>query len=187
MFNNTSMSSCATQPSRTLPRRITCPSRRTRSVASRSHSTVVSALQPCQAGDIHIRVQLLLVGPLEEPALPRHPVVPPEGEGIWGLVVQGRHHPLKKAIGVAVNSADFPVDAHKGSWFMITPEGQAHAILLKVADHVRQGAKHHKQWRLVLLSARVYIDVITKGSRRSGRPSMPGNSSCNTIGLARTA
>ena len=49
--------------------------------------------------------------------------------------------PLKKAIGVAVNSADFPVDAHKGSLLMITPEEQAHAILLKVADDVRQGPR----------------------------------------------
>ena len=40
---------------------------------------------------------------------------------------------LKKAIGVAVNSADFPVDADKGNLLMITPEEQAHAILLKVA------------------------------------------------------
>ena len=45
---------------------------------------------------------------------------------------------------------------------MITPEEQAHAILLKFADDVRQGAKNHKQWRLVLLSVPVYIDVITK-------------------------
>ena len=58
---------------------------------------------------------------------------------------------------MAVNSADFPVDAHKGSLLMITPEEQAHAILLKVADDVRQGAKHHKQWRLVLFSVPVYI------------------------------
>ena len=70
--------------------------------------------------------------------------------------------PLKKAIGVAVNSVDFPVDAHKGGLLMITPEEQAHAILLKVADDVRQGAKNHKQWRLVLLSVPVYIDVIPK-------------------------
>jgi hypothetical protein len=51
--------------------------------------------------------------------------------------------PLKKAIGVAVNSADFPVDAHKGSLLMITPGEQAHAILLKVAYDVCQGAKNH--------------------------------------------
>ena len=37
-----------------------------------------------------------------------------------------------------------------------------HAILLKVADDVRQEAKNHKQWRLVLLSVPVYIDVIPK-------------------------
>ena len=49
--------------------------------------------------------------------------------------------PLKKAIGVAVNSADFPVGAHKGSLLMITPEEQAHAILLKVADDARQGPR----------------------------------------------
>ena len=75
---------------------------------------------------------------------------------------QGRHHPLKKAIGVAVNSADFPVDAHKGSLLMITPEEQAHAIFLNVADDVRQGPKHQTQWMLVLLSVPVYIDVITQ-------------------------
>ena len=45
-FKKTSMSACATKPSITLPRRCPCPSRRTRSVASKSHSTVVSALQP---------------------------------------------------------------------------------------------------------------------------------------------
>ena len=44
--------------------------------------------------------------------------------------------PLEKAIGVAVNSADFAVDAHRGSLLMITPEEQAHAILLKVAEDV---------------------------------------------------
>ena len=93
-----------------------------------------------QAGDIHIRDQFLLVGPPQEP-YPRHPVVPSEGEVVGGLAVPGRHHPLKKAIGVAVNSADFPVDAHKGSLLMITPEEQAHAILLKVADDVRQGPR----------------------------------------------
>ena len=65
-------------------------------------------------------------------------------KGVWGLDVHGRHHPLEKPIGVAVNSADFPVDAHKGSLFVITPEEQAHVILLKVADDVRQGAKNHK-------------------------------------------
>ena len=89
-----------------------------------------------QAGDIHIRVQLLLVGPLEAP-YPGHPMAPPEGEGVGGLDVQGRHHPLKKATGVAVNSADFPVDAHKGSLLMITPEEQAHGIRSKVSDDVR--------------------------------------------------
>ena len=76
--------------------------------------------------------------------------------------VQGRHHPLKKAIGVAVNSPDFPVEAHKGSLLMISPEEQAHAILLKVAEDVRQGAKNHKEWRLVLLSVPIYIEVIPK-------------------------
>ncbi|MFM7986763.1 MAG: hypothetical protein ACKPKO_46360, partial [Candidatus Fonsibacter sp.] len=30
--------------------------------------------------------------------------------------------PLEKAIGVAGKSADFPVDTHKGSLMMITPE-----------------------------------------------------------------
>jgi hypothetical protein len=63
---------------------------------------------------------------------------------------------------VAVNSADFPVDARKGSLLMVTPEEQAHAILLTVADDVRWGAKNHKQWRLVLLSVPVFIDVIPK-------------------------
>ena len=58
---------------------------------------------------------------------------------LGGLDVQGRHHPLKKAIGVAVNSADFPVDAHTGSLLMVMPEEQAHAILLKVADDECQG------------------------------------------------
>ena len=72
-------------------------------------------------------------------------MAPPEGEICWGLDVKGRHNPPKKAIGVAVNSADFPVDAHKGSLSMITPEEQAHAILLKLADDFRQGAKNHKQ------------------------------------------
>ena len=70
--------------------------------------------------------------------------------------------PLKKAFGVAVNNADFPVGAHTGSLLMITPEEQAHAILLKVADDGRQGANKHKEWRLVLLSVPTYIDVITK-------------------------
>ena len=40
---------------------------------------------------------------------------------------------LKKAIGVAVTSADFPVDAHRGSLLISTPEEQDGAILLKVA------------------------------------------------------
>ena len=95
-----------------------------------------------QEGDIHIRVHFG-VGPLEEPYF-RHSIAPPEGEGVWGLDVHGRHHPLEQPIGVAVNSADFPVAAHKGSLFVITPEEQAHVILLKVADDVRQGAKNHK-------------------------------------------
>ena len=63
---------------------------------------------------------------------------------------------------MAVNSADFPVDAHKGSLLVITPEEQAHAIVLKVADDACQGAKNHKQWRLVLWSVPVYIFAITK-------------------------
>ena len=54
------------------------------------------------------------------------------------------------------------MDAHKGSLFMITPEEQALAILLKVADDVRHGAKDHKQLRLVLLSVPVFTYVITK-------------------------
>ena len=45
---------------------------------------------------------------------------------------------------------------------MVMPEEQAHAILLKVADDVRQWDKNHKQWRLVLLSVPVYIDVFPK-------------------------
>ena len=69
---------------------------------------------------------------------------------------------LKKPIGVAVSSADFPVQEHKGSLLMITPEEKAHAILLKVADDVRCGAKRSKDWKLVLLSVPVYIDVIAK-------------------------
>ena len=63
---------------------------------------------------------------------------------------------------MAVNSPDFPVEAHKGSLLMISPEEQAHAILLKVAEDVRQGAKNHKEWRLVLLSVPIYIEVIPK-------------------------
>ena len=63
---------------------------------------------------------------------------------------------------MAVNSADFPVGAHKGNLLMVTPEEQAHAILSKVAYDFRQGAKRHTQWMLVLLSVPVYIDVITK-------------------------
>ena len=65
---------------------------------------------------------------------------------------------------MAVNSADFPVDARKDRLLMTTPEEQAHSILLKVADSddVCQGAKNHKQWRLVLWSVPVYIDVIPK-------------------------
>ena len=63
---------------------------------------------------------------------------------------------------MAVNSPDFPVEAHKGGLLMISPEEQAHAILLKVADDVRLGAENHKQWRLVLLSVPVCIEVIPK-------------------------
>ena len=71
--------------------------------------------------------------------------------------------PLPKAIGVFVSSADFRVLEHKGSLLMITPEERAHAILLKVADGVRKnGARRHKDWKLVLLSVPVYIDVIAK-------------------------
>ena len=47
--------------------------------------------------------------------------------------------PVKTAVGVAVNNADLPVDAHKGNLLMITPEEQAHAMLLKVAYDVLQG------------------------------------------------
>ena len=63
---------------------------------------------------------------------------------------------------MAVNNPDFPVGSHKGSLLMITPEEQAQAIFLQVADDVRQGAKDHKQWRLVFLSVQVYIEVIPK-------------------------
>ena len=35
---------------------------------------------------------------------------------------------LKKAIGVAIGSADFPVDARKGNLLMIAPEEQAHPL-----------------------------------------------------------
>ncbi len=106
-----------------------------------------SALQYWPGGAHTYRVQLLLLGALEEP-YPRHPTVPPEAAGVWGLGVQGRHHPLKKAIGVTVNSADLPVDAHKGSLLMITPEKQAHAVFLKVAYDVRQGPRttHNGCW-----------------------------------------
>ena len=45
--------------------------------------------------------------------------------------------PLKKAIGVAVSNADFPVHAHKGSLLMITPGERAHAVLLKVTDDIQ--------------------------------------------------
>ena len=106
-------SSCATKPSSTLPRRSPCPSRRTRSVASRIHSPVVSALQPWPRGG-HTYPGSISFGWASSGALPRHHIVPPEGEGVGELNVQGRHHPLKKAIGVAVNSADFRVDVHKG-------------------------------------------------------------------------
>ena len=109
-------------------------------MASKSHSTVVSELEPWPRGGIHIRVQFLLVGPLEEPytgiPLPRQRVTE---LGDW--MCREGINPLKKAIGVAVNSADFPVDAHKGSLLVIMPEEQAHAILLKVAVGVRQGPR----------------------------------------------
>ena len=45
---------------------------------------------------------------------------------------------------------------------IISPEEQAHAILLQVAEDVRQWAKNHKEWRLVLLSVPIYIEVIPK-------------------------
>ncbi|MFM7982084.1 MAG: hypothetical protein ACKPKO_22475, partial [Candidatus Fonsibacter sp.] len=70
--------------------------------------------------------------------------------------------PLKKAIGVAVNSADFPLDTHDGSWTMTSPEYKDHAILLKVADDACQGAKQHNPWRLAHLRAPVYINVTPK-------------------------
>ena len=104
---------------------------------------MVSALQPCPSGGAHISgfnfFQLyLLRRPTPGIPLPRQRL---KEFGQWmfkeGII------PLKKAIGVAVNSADFPVDAHKGSLLVITPEDQAHAIFLKVADDVRQGAKNH--------------------------------------------
>ena len=68
--------------------------------------------------------------------------------------------PIKELICVAVSSADFPVHEHKGSLLMITPEEKAHAILMKVAEDVRAGAKLSKEWRLVLLSVPVCISVI---------------------------
>ena len=86
---------------------------------------------------------------------------------------------------MAVNSADFPVDAHKGSLLIITPEEQAHAILLKVAYDVRQGAKNHKPWRLVLLSVPVYIDVIPKEERVQWAAQCQATHICKTIGLWR--
>ena len=83
-------------------------------------------------------------------------------KGLGGWMCMKSISPLNKPIGVAVNSPDFPVDAHKGSLLMTTPEELDHAILLKVAADVRHGAKNHKQWRLVLLSVQVYIDVFMK-------------------------
>ena len=71
--------------------------------------------------------------------------------------------PIKKALGVVVSNADFPVLAHKGSLLMITPEERAHAILMKVASDIRDnGAKLSQEWKKVLLSVPVYIDVIPK-------------------------
>jgi hypothetical protein len=70
--------------------------------------------------------------------------------------------PLKKPIGVAVSSADFPVHNHKGGLLMITPEEMAHAVLVKVANAIRAGARNVKEWRKVLLSVPVYIDVIPR-------------------------
>jgi hypothetical protein len=70
--------------------------------------------------------------------------------------------PLKKPIGVAVSSADFPVHNHKGGLLMITPEEMAHAVLVKVANAVREGSKNLKEWRRVLLSVPVYMDVIPR-------------------------
>ena len=137
-----------------------------------------------QAGGIHTRVQLILVGPLEDP-YPRHPIAPPEGEGVWGLDVQGRRHPLNKAIVVAPNRADFPVDAHKGSLLAITPEEQAHAILLKVADDVRQGPRTTNSGGWCSLARQSASMWSCRRIGRSGRPTMPVNSSCNTIGLWR--
>ena len=59
-------------------------------------------------------------------------------------------------------SAALTFRARKGSLLMVSPEEQAHAILLKVAEDFRQGAKNHKEWRLVLLSVPIYIEVIPK-------------------------
>ena len=71
-----------------------------------------------------------------------------------------------KHIGVAVSNADYPVEAHKGNLLMITPKENAHAILPKVADDVRRGAKRSEEWKLVLLSVIVYIEVIPNADQR---------------------
>ena len=77
--------------------------------------------------------------------------------------------PHKEAIGVVVNGADFPVLKHKGSLLMITPEERAHAVLLKVADDVRNnGATRSQDWKLVLLSVLVSIDVIAQEEQVQG-------------------
>ena len=69
--------------------------------------------------------------------------------------------PLRKPIGVAVNSPELAVHRHKGGLLMITPEEMAHAVLLKVADAVRQHGDS-QALRRVLLSVPVYIDVIPR-------------------------
>jgi len=93
------------------------------------------------------------------------PGIPLSRERVWELanfMFQDGPTALKKPIGVTVSSADFLVEAQRGSLLMITPEEKAHAILLKVAEDTRQGAKRSKQWKLVLLSVPVYIDVNVK-------------------------
>ena len=94
-----------------------------------------------QAGGIHIRVHFLL--DLLRTPTPGIPLSRQRVKELGDWMFKEGIIPLKKAIGVAVNSADFPVDAHKGSLLMITPGEQAHAILLKVAYDVCQGAKNH--------------------------------------------
>ena len=73
--------------------------------------------------------------------------------------------PIKDVLGVAVSSADLPVESHRGSLLMITPEEKAYAILMKVAEDVRAGAKLSKEWKRILLRVPVCISVIPQESQ----------------------